>query len=331
MKSRDTLPDSRSEASRNATNPGIAPRADRDEEVTEPGFRPDSVREVPELRAILVDDGLDELAAAAKATCAMPERPDSDGARNARYATEGRPARAANVTMPTGDVVLEPTEASPSSKPPEEVVGLMRDPIREGESAEPSADEPRGVREMREMREMREVREVREVPSERVDMGMAVETVMPSRRDIVTSPSARLIEQREGRSRVAALLAGIGVTVICGVVGFGMALREPRARTGANGNAPTPTVPPAPTAPTGATASPPPGSPKVVAPVAPGPHETSPNATASQGPRHATTHGASPLKSSKPEVPSVPVRTAPPAPKASIAPPVPTDITHNFN
>ena len=321
MKSHDTLPDPpSSEASRKATKPGIAPRADRDQEVTEPGFRPDSVRGVPELRAVLVDDGLDELAVAAKATLMMPERADSDGARNARYATEGRPARAEQVTIPTGDVLVEPVAEPPPSKPPEEVVGLMRDSIPEPAPHEsPSAPE------------------ARELPSGKVDMGMAVETSMSSRRDVVTAPSARLVEEREGRSRAAYFLVGIGVTVLLLVIGFGFILREPRA-AGTSTVAPAHPDPPAvrPPVPIVGTSLASPRPPVVVSPVGTVPYDTSPATTSPHGLARPPSHPATPLKPAKPEPPGAPLHATPappatPATKPSVAPPIPTDITHNID
>jgi hypothetical protein len=156
-----------------------------DDEATDPAFRPESVREIAELRTVLLEDGLDELATAAKATLMMPERRDSDGARNARYAGEAVPARAAKVTMPTGEVLLEPEDEAPRSRPPEEVVGLMRDPVDPEESG------------------LRARSDAREVPSGSVDLGMAVEPSRASRRDLITAPSGRKIEIEEKRHFLA--------------------------------------------------------------------------------------------------------------------------------
>ena len=137
------------------------------------------------LRTVLLEDGLDELATAAKSTLMMPERRDSDGARNARYAGEAVPARAAKVTMPTGEVLLEPEDEAPRSRPPEEVVGLMRDPVDPEESG------------------LRARSEGREVPSGSVDLGMAVEPSRAGRRDLITAPSGRKIEIEEKRHFLA--------------------------------------------------------------------------------------------------------------------------------
>ena len=67
----------------------------------------------PTPQAPQADAALEELAVAAKVTPMIPERADSDGARNARFATEGVPARAANVTMPTGEVLVDPSAQDP--------------------------------------------------------------------------------------------------------------------------------------------------------------------------------------------------------------------------
>ena len=209
MRARDTEPglQATNDASRRTTTPGIAPRPPTvDDEVTDPGFRPESVREIAELRTLLLEDGLDELATAAKATLMMPERPDSDGARNARYAGEGAPARAAKVTMPTGEVLLEPEDEAPKSRPPQEVVGLMRDPVGPEESG------PR-VRS-----------EGREVPSGSVDLGMAVEPPRAARRDMMTAPSGRKIEIEEKREFFARattrLLLGLAAGALLLMLGF---------------------------------------------------------------------------------------------------------------
>lgn len=57
-----------------------------------------------------VPDGyFDELLDAAKATPALPERPDSAGAKNARFSGRaGVPQRARDQTLPTGEVLVEP-------------------------------------------------------------------------------------------------------------------------------------------------------------------------------------------------------------------------------
>ena len=269
------------------------------------------------LRTLLLEDGLDELATAAKATLMMPERPDSDGARNARYAGEGAPARAAKVTMPTGEVLLEPEDEAPKSRPPQEVVGLMRDPVGPEESG------PR-VRS-----------EGREVPSGSVDLGMAVEPPRAARRDMMTAPSGRKIEIEEKREFFARattrLLLGLAAGALLLMLGFayyrvfqelpvkGAASASSSVMVAASTlttNATTPPVP-APTLTPQAT---------VVA--------TAPMATASasgsirkDGPKHAP---HLPPGASKPEgVPAAASATVPP-PKPSVAPPLPTDITHNI-
>lgn len=72
------------------------------------------------------DAGIEELAVAAKVTPMIPERADSDGARNARFATEGAPARASNVTMPTGEVLVDPTAQDPRVEVNLEALGESR-------------------------------------------------------------------------------------------------------------------------------------------------------------------------------------------------------------
>ncbi len=53
----------------------------------------------------------DDLLSAAKETPAIPERADSGGARSARYAGEGRPQKARQETLPTGEVLVAPLDA----------------------------------------------------------------------------------------------------------------------------------------------------------------------------------------------------------------------------
>lgn len=88
-----------------------------------------------------IDDALDALAAAAKKTDMIPERADSDGARNARFATEGRPARAVKMTMPTGEVLVDPEVQGadpPSAENEVEGMAVERSPRRRALPTAPS-------------------------------------------------------------------------------------------------------------------------------------------------------------------------------------------------
>ena len=203
MKPRNTKTGpSDTDPSRNVTTPGIGAWP-TDDDPTDPAFRPESVREIAELRSILLDDGLAELETAAKAVL-MPERRDSDGARSARYAGEGVPARAANVTVPTGEVLVAPEHQGPRSRPPEEVVGRMRDLAVPESSARSKG---------------------REVPSGSVHLGMAIDPPRASRRDLDTAPSGRKIELEVKRQFVLGaakrLLRGLLVAAV--VTSFGVA------------------------------------------------------------------------------------------------------------
>lgn len=118
MKQRHTQPMAPEAKVEKTTDPGITPRpptADQDHE------RPSQTRrrraaDTEPMAPPGLDDDLDDLANAALATPAIPERPDSDGARVARYAAEGKPMKAVAVTVPTGEVLVEPTN-EPSSTP----------------------------------------------------------------------------------------------------------------------------------------------------------------------------------------------------------------------
>jgi hypothetical protein len=211
MKSRDTKPGlSDTEPSRNVTTPGIGAWP-TDDDPTDPAFRPESVREIAELRSILLDDDLDDLETAANDVL-IPERRDSDGARSARYAGAGVPARAANVTVPTGDVVVAPEDEGPRSQPPEEVVGRMRDPAPQGSLAESGPESSARS-------------EGREVPSGSVHLGMALDPPRASRKDVDTAPSGRKIELEVKRQFVLGaakrLLRGLLVAAV--VTSFGVA------------------------------------------------------------------------------------------------------------
>lgn len=204
MKPRHTKPGlSDTEPSRNVTTPGIGAWPADDDDPTDPAFRPESVREIAELRSILLDDGLDELETAAKEVL-MPSRRDSDGARSARYAGAGVPARAANVTVPTGEVLVAPEDAGPRSRPPEEVVGRMRDGVRPESSARS---------------------EGREVPSGSVHLGMALDRPRTARKDVDTAPSGRKLELEVKRQFVLGTAKRIlrGLLVAAVVTSFGVA------------------------------------------------------------------------------------------------------------
>jgi hypothetical protein len=118
MKQRHTQPMAPEAKVEKTTDPGITPRpptADHDDE------RPSQTRrrraaDTEPMAPPGLDDDLDDLANAALATPAIPERPDSDGARVARYAAEGKPMKAVAVTVPTGEVLVEPTN-EPTSTP----------------------------------------------------------------------------------------------------------------------------------------------------------------------------------------------------------------------
>ena len=270
------------------------------------------------LRTVLLEDGLDELATAAKSTLMMPERRDSDGARNARYAGEAVPARAAKVTMPTGEVLLEPEEEAPRSRPPEEVVGLMRDPVDPEDSG------------------LRARSEGREVPSGSVDLGMAVEPSRGSRRDLITAPSGRKIEIEEKRHFLAkarnrlllGLLAG-GLVLMLGFAYYRVLQDLPvkGAASGASAvSVQTSAASPFTTnAPTNVSANP--GVPSVAATAPLG----ATSASGHDGPKHAPHLSPSAKGTIKPEVVPTIASAAPvPPPKPSVAPPLPTDITHNI-
>lgn len=341
MKSRDTKPGplAMDNLSQKTTTPGVTPRPPTADDLTDPSVSPNTLRESDEQRAaggslgdtlpdrapglgdtvpdrVVEPDALDELALAAKVTIMMPERPDSAGARNARYATEGRPARSAMVTVPTGEVLIEPMNDGPGS--PLEVIGLLRDSVPTDDAGP----------------------DVRDVPSGDVELGMSVESPRRSRQDALTAPSARLVEKREHRKKGGLLmLAGIGAATLLLVVWFVVWMGwGSKPNSTSTGTEPLPTTPTSVTAQTSTPkviASGAPVTPKVVetAPLAPATVMVVPSAVGlahppgtpkKEGPKvegpQASQTAQSPQTTSSPTLPTKPVVA-----------PVPTDITHNIN
>jgi hypothetical protein len=178
--------------SRKPTTPGLAPR-------------PPTVLDEPGARSALARrndheaGALDELAQLAKATPVMPERSSSDGAKNARYAAEGRPAQVAKVTMPTGEVLVEPLAAAqgvriydtvPEGPPPGVEIEARDEGDRESDEAEPRPDKPERV-------------------------------YLP------TAPSVRVQEKRAKMDRATKGFLGVGVGLVLVVLAVGFLSRKP--------------------------------------------------------------------------------------------------------
>ncbi len=193
MKSTDPdVPEGLEGDSRKPTTPGLAPR-------------PPTVLDEPGARSALARrndheaGALDELAQLAKATPVMPERSSSDGAKNARYAAEGRPAQVAKVTMPTGEVLVEPLAAAqgvriydtvPEGPPPGVEIDARDEGDRESDEAEPRPDKPERV-------------------------------YLP------TAPSVRVQEKRVKMDRATKGFLGVGVGLVLVVLAVGFLSRKP--------------------------------------------------------------------------------------------------------
>lgn len=312
MKSTDPdVPEGLDGDSRKPTTPGLAPRPPT--VLDEPGGRSALAR-----RNEHEVGALDELEKLAKATPVMPERASSDGAKNARYAAEGRPAQVAKVTMPTGEVLIEPLAAAQGAR--------IYDTIPEGP--------PPGV----------EV-DARDESEPRADK--------PERVYLPTAPSVRVQEKRAKMDRATKGFLGVGVGLVLVVLAVGVLSRKPAgtdtptigtdvhpsAQSSSNSSA-------GPVKPTGpqviAVGVGPSSQPAVVTPGAPeasgkaaslpAGKNPSPERSAKPGASGAAATGTHPVPSSN--TPSAPVTAASPTPPTPPQPPgnpdrpvIPKDIT----
>ena len=247
-----------------------------------------------------VPDGyFDELLDAAKGTPAIPERPDSAGAKSARFSGgAGVPQRARDQTLPTGEVLVEPV-------PPAEARA----------HAQATAN-----------------------PSREVDLEAFVRNAEVRRAATVPSLRLREAEEQQGRRRRGLVGLAAGAIVAAFLVSA-LYVYKNRNEGLAPSGAPAPSASVAVLAPPvtpPATPGPAAPAPSALAPSSPPPSATSATSATSvtspalaSAPRPGSTAVAPPASAAAP--PASAAAPAAPPPRASSPAPAPSDITHNIN
>lgn len=240
----------------------------------------------------------DELLDAAKDTPAVPERPDSGGAKSARFSGDaGVPQRSRDLTVPTGEVLVEPltpaearARALATANPSREVdlEAFVRNP---------------------------EVRRAVTVPSARVR-------------------EAEVTGDRRRRALVGFASAALVAAILLGAIYLFVSKNNKIAESDpALGASLTPTPPPS----SASVVPPPQGGPAALAsaPATLTPPPTTPPATpvAAVNTVAPVTPASPPRTAGLPTAPSVapPVASAVAAPRPSSPAPAPSDITHSIN